>query len=221
MSVDMKRSAVAELVGKRDELLNAGVWLRDCSALVKVGLKGRGVLGWLSAHGFMCAEDVYGIEREAASGGGRVGSSGESEEGNMWGELGGVGGAGGVLVRVGGDEVIAESGAGDDALVGRLEKALAVDGHEAEKMMEVYRVEQAGCTFLLGGERVGRVWAQTCGVNVIEEPVDRIFYTRVAGMSCGIIPEMQDGARVYRIWTDYSFGPALWETLAGIGRELG
>ena len=57
---------------------------------------------------------------------------------------------------------------------------------------------------------------QTCGVNFLQEPPNRIVYTRVAGASCGIIPT----ANKYRIWIDYTLAPYLWETLSEIAHDL-
>jgi hypothetical protein len=45
-----------------------------------------------------------------------------------------------------------------------------------------------------------------------------ILYTRVAGISCGVIPEAIHETRAYRIWVDYSYGLELWKTMSEIVR---
>lgn len=119
----------------------------------------------------------------------------------------------GVLARVGTGELILEC-APDDALLTRFESALqTVD-------TGVYRIEQQSVTLVLAGNAGLGVLAQTCGVNFANEPVGRMVYTRVAGASCGVLPQEQSGQRSYRLWVDYSLAPYLWETLAEIAAGL-
>jgi sarcosine oxidase gamma subunit len=65
-----------------------------------------------------------------------------------------------------------------------------------------------------------RILLQTCGIDMAQESAGRIAYTRVAGVSCGIIPEVSGGERRYRLWCDYTLAPYLWENLVTILREL-
>ena len=118
-----------------------------------------------------------------------------------------------LAVRIASNEVILES-PGPSTLVQRIHSELEtrVDG--------VYRVEQQTETLVFQGSHAPRVWAETCGVNVVREPVDRILYTRVAGISCGIIPEGEGDQRAYRIWVDYSYAPDLYRTLLDIVSKL-
>ncbi len=117
-----------------------------------------------------------------------------------------------VVVRTAEDEVVLEAPRGDP-LFERLEAALA------DAPSGVYRVEQQSATFVLGGSEAPAFWAQTCALDIASAPTDRIVYTRVAGTSCGVIPEVDAGTRSYRIWVDYSYGPDFWnaavEILAG------
>ncbi len=122
-------------------------------------------------------------------------------------------GDGSILVRVGGDEIIIESPASGE-LVNRIESTIE------ESPSGVYRVEQQGASLRLGGPDTALVWKQTCGVDVTAEPADRILYTRVAGVACGIIPENLAGKRSYRLWVDYSYAPALYKCLVDIGESL-
>ena len=118
-------------------------------------------------------------------------------------------GEGGVLVRVGEGELILECAA-DDPLLSRFNAALETAG------ADVYRIEQQAVTLVLKGDRALGILAQACGVNFAAEPVNRMVYTRVAGASCGVLPQDEGGQRVYRLWIDYSLAPHLWETLAEI-----
>ena len=120
---------------------------------------------------------------------------------------------GSLAVRVGSDEVILESPDSGE-LVETVEVALKA------RVPGVYRVEQQTSTFRLSGPAAIPVWAQTCGVDVPAEPLDRILYTRVAGISCGIIPEIINGERAYRIWVDYSYAPDFFRTIIEITRGL-
>lgn len=119
-----------------------------------------------------------------------------------------------MIARIADDEVIVES-PGSGQLVQQIDEAAA------SPSPGVYRVEQQPATFLLQGPRAPAVLAQTCGINMVEEPAGRIVYTRVAGVSCGLIPEGDGPDRVYRLWVDYSYAPALFESLLDIAGELG
>jgi len=117
--------------------------------------------------------------------------------------------AGSIVARVGSDEVIIESPPGADCAE-RIDAALAI------RAPGVFRVEQQTATFRLGGAGVSDVWRQTCGVDVTGEPVDRLIYTRVAGVACGVLPEEIEGRRAYRLWVDYGYAPALFRSLVEI-----
>jgi sarcosine oxidase gamma subunit len=123
------------------------------------------------------------------------------------------GAAGSLVARVGNDEIIIES-TSPDGLVDTVDDALNA------RTSGVYRVDQETTTLLLSGSVANAVWRQACGVDVMHEPPYRILYTRVAGISCGVIPEGTDSDRAYRIWVDYSYAPELWSTLMEIAGDL-
>ena len=119
----------------------------------------------------------------------------------------------GVLARVGSGELIVEC-AVDEPLLGQMEAALAAaDG-------EVYRVEQQSLSLELKGAAGLAVLAQACGIDWAREPTGRIAYTRVAGVSCGVLPLAVGDRRCYRLWVDYTSMAYLWETLEEIAAEL-
>lgn len=120
---------------------------------------------------------------------------------------------GALIVRIAENEVVIES-ADENGLPPKLAEIPAL------RAAGVYGVEQQTATFRLDGPTAAGVWAQTCGVNIVESAIDRLCYTRVAGVSCGIIPERSGGGRTYRIWVDYGYAPYLWKTLVTISSEL-
>jgi len=119
----------------------------------------------------------------------------------------------GVLVQVGSNELILEAEA-DAPELATLDRALAAPGPD------VMRVEQQTATFELSGPTALSILAQTCGHNLAAAPAGRIVFTRVAGVSCGIIPRHVADETVYRLWVDYTYAPYLWETLTTIRSHL-
>ena len=125
------------------------------------------------------------------------------------------------VLAVGDDGVVARTGEGElilecaprDALWERWQAALA------EPAAGVYEVPQQSVTVELRGARAPRVLALSCAVNLAAEPAATILYTRVAGVSCAVLPRGGDEARIYRLWVDYSLAPYLWTTLAEISEQ--
>jgi sarcosine oxidase subunit gamma len=85
----------------------------------------------------------------------------------------------------------------------------------------VYLVPHEDAVFELSGSDARLVFAQTCGIDFRTMPTRRVLYSRVAGVSCGILPEEAAGGVRYRIWLDPSYADYLWETLVTIVTELG
>ena len=84
----------------------------------------------------------------------------------------------------------------------------------------VYCVPRSEATFLLSGSASELLFAQTCGVEFRQAEAERVIFTRVAGVSCGVLP-ISDHEPKYRIWVDCTYARYLWNTLAGIVAELG
>ena len=116
-------------------------------------------------------------------------------------------GATGVLARVGEGELILEC-TSHHALWERWQTALA---GEAEG---VYDIPQQSVTLELSGPRAPQVLARSCALDLAAEPVDRILYTRIAGVSCAVLPRREGKRPTYRLWVDYSLAAYLWTTLA-------
>jgi hypothetical protein len=122
-----------------------GVSLLD--ATVKIGMKGPKLTQWAQSNAITLPARLYDVSQIVD---------------------------GGLLVRVGNDEIVLECQP-ENLLLGKIERALA-------------------------------------------DPFANI-YTRIAGVSCGIIPFEESGQRLYRIWVDYTLAAYLWETLAEIAVE--
>jgi heterotetrameric sarcosine oxidase gamma subunit len=155
--------------------------------LVKLGVKGRELVPWAEENRIEIPTKMYETLQV---------------------------GEGGVLARVGGDEVILECSPGA-ALHAQFEKALG------QPRRAIFRVVQQSATYELAGLRAKDVLAQTCAIDFRAAERNRIMFTRIAGVSCGIIPLQRNEGMAYRIWVDYTFAQYLGETLANIISELG
>jgi sarcosine oxidase subunit gamma len=120
----------------------------------------------------------------------------------------------GTVIKVAGDEWFLESGINGET-VARIERAFA------DAPSNAMRIERSGATFILSGRRVHDALLQTCGVNLAEEPVGRVLYSRIAGVTCGIYPQVLAGRKVFRLWLDSSYADYLWEQFEQIITELG
>ncbi|QDT29639.1 hypothetical protein Enr10x_49940 [Gimesia panareensis] len=83
------------------------------------------------------------------------------------------------------------------------------------------RVERQDASFLLTGNLALGVLSQTCGVNFAEASPGRLILTRVAGVSCVVLPDFLGETPTYRLWFDCSYAVYLWETLLEICAESG
>jgi sarcosine oxidase subunit gamma len=120
---------------------------------------------------------------------------------------------GSFIARTGSAEFLIE-----DGVPGRIVQGLA-QASGGEKP-EVYRVLREDAAMLLAGSRANDVMLETCGVDFSSHEF-RMVYSRVAGVSCAILPDVVNGVRAFRIWCDASYGPYLWETLLEIVKEKG
>ena len=121
---------------------------------------------------------------------------------------------GGTVVKLGNDEFFLESG-----LEGSILPQLDINLGQGQP--GVTRVERHEATFLLTGSRALDVLAQTCAINFLELPTNRLVMTRVAGVNCSILPEEVDDIPLYRLWVDPTYAAALWESVEQISNELG
>ena len=120
---------------------------------------------------------------------------------------------GGIIVRLGMTEFLLESSL-QDIVVPQLDILLTSQGNQ------LIRVERQDASFLLVGSQAREVLVQTCGVNFREVSNHTWVFTRLAGVSCGILSYLHQGAPAYRLWFDCSYAVYLWETLFEIVSEL-
>jgi glycine cleavage system aminomethyltransferase T len=120
---------------------------------------------------------------------------------------------GGMIVRLGAGEFFLEDGIRNASLPALGTK---IDSHDGQ----LIRVEHQEATFVLTGHRALEVLAQTCGINFLEAAPNTAVFTRVAGVSCGILPERIREIPAYRLWIDPSYAVYVWETFAEICESL-
>lgn len=74
--------------------------------------------------------------------------------------------------------------------------------------------------FLLTGEKATQVLSQTCGIDWGSVNNDTMVMTRVAGVSCNILPLPLPEFERYQLRLDASYGIYLWNQLSTICEEL-
>lgn len=117
---------------------------------------------------------------------------------------------GSLVARTAPREVVVQNGPAGGPVT-----AIRVAGHDARL------IDNEDATLVVAGRRARELFAQTCGVDFRNAPLERLIYTRVAGVSCAIAPLPGRAAPVYRLWVDYSYALALWESLVEIVEGLG
>jgi len=122
---------------------------------------------------------------------------------------------------------------GDGSLVVRTDRqeVFLEDGPRSHRVSEferelsshplgVYVVRRQDASFFLTGARSNAVLRETCGVD-FSQPPDAVVMTRVAGVSCMVLPLQAKVTPAFRFWLDPSYGSYLWETLLEIVRAQG
>lgn len=119
----------------------------------------------------------------------------------------------GIIARLGMSEFLIE----DSATSPQLTKACT------SLPAKVYPVLRQDLAIALIGSQVNELLLQTCSFNfqalsIAEHPV---ILTSMVGVNVIVIPKVESGQLLYRIWCDGTFGEYLWQTLLEIARELG
>jgi glycine cleavage system aminomethyltransferase T len=120
----------------------------------------------------------------------------------------------GLIVRFGANEFFLESGIRHESFTEIIEQLDLQSG-------QAFCVDHQESTFLLTGLRALAVLSQTCGINFRAATSRQAIFTRVAGVSCCVLPDAIGGVSAYRIWVDPSYALFLWETLVEISVSLG
>ena len=123
---------------------------------------------------------------------------------------------GGLIACVAVDEFIMESGISTKSVMSLARRIAQDDG-------AAHAVQRQDATFLVSGSRACEALSQTCAINFDEASVDRLILTRVAGVTCGLLPQRVPGEDVplFRLWLDATFAIFLWQNLAQIIEEIG
>jgi hypothetical protein len=74
--------------------------------------------------------------------------------------------------------------------------------------------------FVVAGNRIGKLMAQTCGLDYGSLPAHQTHLSRVAGVSCGMVKDQLNGTPVCWLWLDPSYALYLWEQLVQITTDL-
>jgi sarcosine oxidase subunit gamma len=123
------------------------------------------------------------------------------------------GGRGEKLIRTGRSEFLIEDGPAGGAA---LQAILA----GKDPIREVYRIPRQDASFLLTGKETEGVLLETCGVDLAAREPKAVF-SRVAGVSCALLPVELGAVQAFQIWCDGSYGAYLWDTLLAIVVEKG
>lgn len=74
--------------------------------------------------------------------------------------------------------------------------------------------------FYLCGEKARDVLAQMCGIDWSTAPATFLIMTRVAGVSCSVLPTFTSGITCFQIRLDPTYAIYLWDELLTICRDL-
>jgi sarcosine oxidase subunit gamma len=124
---------------------------------------------------------------------------------------------GGRLLRLGMSEFLIE----DDFTGGPCAAlAQALDGSLPPGVLPVPRHDTA---LVLAGAAAAELLLETCNVDFasLDLAARPVLLTMMVGIAVTVLPGERDGAPLHRVWCDPTYGPYLWDTLAGIARELG
>lgn len=121
----------------------------------------------------------------------------------------------GLVIRTDRQEVFLEDGPGSHR-VSEFERELSCEPSPSG----VCWVRRQDASFSLTGVRCNAVLRETCGVD-FSQPPDGVVMTRVAGVSCMVLPFQAEATPAFRFWLDPSYGPYLWDALLEIVRDHG
>ncbi len=117
----------------------------------------------------------------------------------------------GTLVKIDKNEVIIEDGV-HGTVVSRISQEILV---APKGISSIVRQE---ASFFLTGNKSYKVISETCGHN-FKESGDQFVMTRVAGVSCCLLPVQSSEFQGYRIWVDPSYSVYLWKIILQIVHE--
>jgi len=118
------------------------------------------------------------------------------------------------VVRSGFDEFLIESAPGQPS---PLWPELVLDGTISSGF---HVFDRQDAIFYLCGEKARDVLAQTCGIDWSTAAANVLVMTRLAGVSCSILPTLTGGVTCFQIRLDPTYAIYLWDELLTICRDL-
>ena len=122
----------------------------------------------------------------------------------------------GLILRLGSNEFLVEDGPR-----GSMVENLGCSLDSGSRGL--YPVLRQDASFLLTGARAREVMLQVCGIDFdsMDYRARPLFLTRVAVISAVVLPWVEKGTHVFRLWCSYPYGLYLWKELNEIMVEFG
>lgn len=163
--------------------------LADASALRKFGVKGANAAQWLQQQGLVIPEAA-----------------------NRWV----VSAAGCLILRLGNTEFLIEDAAGTatESVCERLSLAFSAQPG-------LYLVPHVEAAFVLGGTAVAQLFSEVCSIDLTRVALGGkdVVMTQFAGVSVVLMHQDLEEESLFRLWCDSSYGPYMWDVIAGIAHE--
>jgi len=118
------------------------------------------------------------------------------------------------VVRSGSDEFLIESAPGQTS---PLWPEVVLDGTISSGF---HVFDRQDAIFYLCGKKAHDALAQTCGIDWSKAAPDLLVMTRIAGVSCSVLPTLTSGAICFQIRLDPTYAIYLWDELLTICRDL-
>lgn len=118
---------------------------------------------------------------------------------------------GGIILKVASDEYFLEAGpSGLDLPTPSV----------AEFPPGCFPVVREDSSLVLCGERSTDVLQQVCGYDFSTATLNRVIYTRVAGVDAAVFPAGGFSHPLVKIWSDRSYATSLWNSLVEISADF-
>ena len=117
---------------------------------------------------------------------------------------------GGIVLKVASDEYFLEAGP----------TGLDLPPQVANFPPECFPIVREDSSIVLCGVRSKDVLQQVCGYDFSTAALDRVVYTRVAGVDAAVFPASGFSQPLVKIWSDRSYAVSLWNSLVEICAEF-
>ena len=117
---------------------------------------------------------------------------------------------GGIVLKVASDEYFLEAGP----------TGLDLPPQVANFPPECFPIVREDSSIVLCGVRSKDVLQQVCGYDFSTAALDRVVYTRLAGVDAAVFPASGFPQPLVKIWSDRSYAISLWNSLVEICAEF-